>query len=310
MVSSKRTKSENFVRTERGYVSPSISSSSPLAPEAQAVRKLFTEAQRTAQCHQRCCIALHRLMMKQPSSRDEFFACLSQLLVVFKREPAVERLVQFVSLTVKVGMRTDNQFTREERDEVPFLVVRFLLQKTSAADKAVRFRSCQLVGQILTGLMNAPEPLLDEMTKRILPRLRDKIPVVRVQAVKVLEFLQSQEAVVEDLVRALQSDSSPDVRKAVLESIEVNQNRTLPQVVRRVRDVKEGVRRAAFEKLRKVNVEYLSLEQRITLVSQGFADRSDEVKAACLAMVCTSWLGSTGNDPVSLLSLLDVTNNE
>ena len=41
----------------------SLVSALPL-PHQQAVRKLFTEAQRTVQCHRRCCDALRRLLSK------------------------------------------------------------------------------------------------------------------------------------------------------------------------------------------------------------------------------------------------------
>ncbi|CAN0439734.1 unnamed protein product, partial [Discosporangium mesarthrocarpum] len=79
------------------------------------------------------------------------------------------------------------------------------------------------------------------------------------------------------------------------------------QVVVRTRDTDASVRKVAFDVLNdRVPVEILSPEDRSSIVAQGLTDRSAEVKNACRARVCNSWLSSTNPYPVKLLSLLGV----
>ncbi|CAN0501515.1 unnamed protein product, partial [Ectocarpus sp. 12 AP-2014] len=108
---------------------------------------LFLEAQRTVQCHQRCSDSLPRLLSKHESAWDEYFSCLTRILVVSKRDPGVERLVRFVSLAAGSDVNA-SLFDR---------TVEFLLLHSGAADKAVRFRCCQLLGTLTTEYTQRPQ---------------------------------------------------------------------------------------------------------------------------------------------------------
>ena len=55
--------------------------------------------------------------------------------------------------------------------------VKFLLTRSAAADKAVRFRCCQLLGGMTTEYsqrLNVPEEEIDRVVDVLLPRLQDK----------------------------------------------------------------------------------------------------------------------------------------
>ena len=87
--------------------------------------------------------------------------------------------------------------------------------------------------------------LLEAVREVMLERIRDKVyteththhmvkqhhklqtPVVRVHAAKALELLQEDVSLQEELVGLLQSDPSPDVRRAVLNTVVVSDH-TLP----------------------------------------------------------------------------------
>ena len=65
-----------------------------------------------------------------------------------------------------------------------------------ARDRAVRFRACQLVNKLLNNMgedADIDDDLYNGIYDSMLIRLRDTIPVVRVQAVMALARLQNPE---------------------------------------------------------------------------------------------------------------------
>ena len=67
------------------------------------------------------------------------------------------------------------------------------LQNHNANDKAVRFRCCLLVKKLLNSMgddAQLDDTLYDKIYECMLQRLRDKFPVVRVQAVLAMGRLQ------------------------------------------------------------------------------------------------------------------------
>lgn len=78
-------------------------------------------------------------------------------------------------------------------DEALQLVLEALLEYLSshvqAMDKLVRFRSCQAIYHVLTGLpptAGISEDLADSLCSALIERLQDKVPQVRAQAAKAL----------------------------------------------------------------------------------------------------------------------------
>ncbi|CAB1120827.1 unnamed protein product [Ectocarpus sp. CCAP 1310/34] len=180
--------------------------------------------------------------------------------------------------------------------------VEFLLLYSGAADKAVRFRCCQLLGALTTEYTQRPqvdEEDLDCFVDVLLPRLRDKVAAVRVQAVGALRPFQfgleagdDEDALKDDkvrseLMRAMVSDSSPDVRQAALAAV----TKTV----------------GMFDQ---VSSKLLSPQQRVTLVKRGLSDSSEAVVDACRFMVCVHWFRDAEYDPMELLQRLDVVNVE
>ena len=75
----------------------------------------------------------------------------------------------------------------------------------------------------------------------------------------------------------LNCDPNADVRRSVLTSIAPS-TKTLPSIAGRTRDVKDTVRKTAYEVLsEKVHVKALSIAQRLQLLNEGLNDRSGKI---------------------------------
>uniref|UniRef100_A0A8C4QPA3 Non-SMC condensin I complex, subunit G n=1 Tax=Eptatretus burgeri TaxID=7764 RepID=A0A8C4QPA3_EPTBU len=103
----------------------------------------------------------------------------------------------------------------------------------------------------------------------------------------------------------LERDPYPEVRRAVLVSLSPSL-RSLPYMLGRTRDVRESVRKAAFEVLAEtVHIDGLKIAQRVSLVRQGLADHSQGVRNAVRSRLLPAWLHSLNGDPLTLLNRLD-----
>ncbi len=69
---------------------------------------------------------------------------------------------------------------------------------------------------------------------------------------------------------------------------------TLPDILKRTRDVLPEVRKHAFATLSRLEIKNLSIAQRNTMVKNGLNDRDSSVREACLKTL-EEWLQSRGN---------------
>jgi condensin complex subunit 3 len=255
---------------------------------------------------------------------EVFLSFVNRVLAVGKREASVERLVTFIAqLAVNPEMQlwktaeapTDaeqEQVLELAHDHLAKVLIRQLLPVTDVKDDAVRFRSIQLLAGIIEGLDEQfdLDDEWDEIERRGLARLRDSKPHIRQYAVHALARLQDptdvDSSVTREYLRLLSTESSNDVRKAVLSSIGLSKI-TLEEIVGRTRDVKDDLRRHAFVILAtKVHVKVLTITQRMQLLRDGLNDRNERVRQACIDMVVNGWLPAREMDAVSLLQKLDV----
>ncbi|XP_025937131.1 condensin complex subunit 3 isoform X4 [Apteryx rowi] len=188
-------------------------------------------------------------------------------------------------------------------------------QSHNANSHAVRFRACQLVNKLLGNMpenAQIDDDLFDKINEAMLIRLKDKFSNVRIQAVLALSRLQDPKdencPVVNIYNTLLENDSNSEVRRAVLSCIAPSA-RTLSKIVGRTMDVKEAVRKLAYEVLaEKVHMRALSIAQRVKLLQQGLNDRSDAVKEVMKKKLLQAWLQLTEGDVLELLHRLDVEN--
>uniref|UniRef100_A0A3P8ZLC4 Nuclear condensin complex subunit 3 C-terminal domain-containing protein n=1 Tax=Esox lucius TaxID=8010 RepID=A0A3P8ZLC4_ESOLU len=251
---------------------------------------------------------------------EEFVHYLKYAMIVYKREPAVENVIEFVS-RFATSFQTppteggEEEEDDEEEDENPFLnyIFNFLLESHKANSHAVRFRVCQLINKLLGSMAeNAQidDDLFDRIHQTMLVRVTDKFPNVRIQAALAMARLQDPQnhdcPTVKAYLLILENDSNPEVRRAVLSCIAPS-SITLPKILKRTRDVKESVRKLAYQVLAdKVHIRALSIAQRVSLLQQGLHDTS--VREVVCVRLLPAWLRLLQEDILDLLHRLDVEN--
>ncbi|XP_007955554.2 condensin complex subunit 3 [Orycteropus afer afer] len=250
---------------------------------------------------------------------EEFIHYLKYAMVVYKREPAVERVMEFAAKFVTSFHQSeveDDDSDDEDDGGILTDLFTFLLKSHEANSNAVRFRVCQLINKLLGSMpenAQIDDDLFDKINEAMLIRLKDKIPNVRIQAVLALSRLQDPKnddcPVVDAYATLIENDSNPEVRRAVLSCIAPSA-KTLPKIVGRTKDVKEAVRKLAYQVLaEKVHMRALSIAQRVLLLQQGLNDRSAAVKQATEKHLLQGWLRFTEGDILALLHRLDVENS-
>uniref|UniRef100_A0A8C1WVU5 Non-SMC condensin I complex, subunit G n=2 Tax=Cyprinus carpio TaxID=7962 RepID=A0A8C1WVU5_CYPCA len=251
---------------------------------------------------------------------EEFIRCLKYAMIIYTREPAVENVIDFVTkfaASFETPVNEDAEEEEEEEDENEFLnfLFSFLLESHGANSHAVRFRVCQLVNKLLGSLSeNAQidDGLCDRIHEAMLIRVTDKYPNVRIQAALAMARLQdpsnSDCPTIKAYVLLLENDSNPEVRRAVLSCIAPSVT-TLPKIYKRTRDVKEKVRKLAYQVLaEKVHIRALSIAQRVSLLHEGLSDSADSVKEVVKTHLLPAWLRLLQGDVLQLLHKLDVEN--
>ncbi|EPY74825.1 hypothetical protein CB1_001888008 [Camelus ferus] len=222
-----------------------------------SIKEAFQLAQQPHQNQAKLVVALSRTygsMHDKTDFHEEFVHYLKYAMVVYKREPAVERVIEFAAKFVTSFHQSDMEDDEEEKDGgiLNFLFT-FLLKSHEANSNAVRFRVCQLINKLLGNMpenAQIDDDLFDEINEAMLIRLKDKIPNVRIQAVLALSRLQDPKddecPVVNAYATLIENDSNPEVRRAVLSCIAPSA-KTLPRIVGRTKDVKEAVRKLAYQ---------------------------------------------------------------
>ncbi|NXV83391.1 CND3 protein, partial [Atlantisia rogersi] len=284
------------------------------------IQETFQRAQKFSQNHAKLVASLKNTYNESEDKEDfheKFIHFLKYAMIISKREPAVEQVINFAAKFVNSFYQMENEDCSEEIEDNLFLdfVFSFLLKSHDVDSHAVRFRTCQLFSKILG---NMPEnaqidgDLFDKIKEAMLIRLKDKFSNVRIQAVLSLSRLQDPKdencPVVNIYSRLLENDLNSEVRRAVLSCIAPSA-RTLPKIVSRTMDVTEAVRKLAYEVLaEKVHMRALSIAQRVKLLQQGLNDRSDAVKQVCKKKLLQAWLRLTEGDVLEFLHRLDVEN--
>ncbi|KAJ8790033.1 hypothetical protein J1605_004785 [Eschrichtius robustus] len=252
------------------------------------IKEAFQLAQQPHQNQAKLVVALsrtYRSVDDKTGFYEDFVHYLKYAMVVYKREPAVERIIEFAAKFVTSFHQSDTEDDEEEEDGgILNYLFTFLLKSHEANSNAVRFRVCQLINKLLGNMpenAQIDDDLFDKINEAMLIRLKDKIPNVRIQAVLALSRLQDPKddecLVVNAYAALIENDSNPEVRRAALSCIAPSA-KTLPKIVGRTKDVKEAVRKLAYQVLaEKVHMRALSIAQRVMLLQQGLNDRSGKL---------------------------------
>ena len=220
---------------------------------SQILRHL-TEAQNGLHLHQKLIKSLTNLLVAEEDASSSssprvkqffkaFLPMLQNCLLVLKREPAAERIIEFVAkFSVSVAMKKparseDDSSSDEEEDELDetlcendfFHVLLYqLMEYLDAKEKSVRFRSCQLISKMFTLAFSNPSQdsirisssLSDSLADGLLERLKDRFQLVRLYAVSALGYLQDTSdaacMVTAAIIWSMTHDTSPEVRKCAI----------------------------------------------------------------------------------------------
>eukprot|EP00697_Spironema_sp_BW2_P002405 gnl/Spiro4/13211_TR7009_c0_g1_i1.p1 gnl/Spiro4/13211_TR7009_c0_g1~~gnl/Spiro4/13211_TR7009_c0_g1_i1.p1 ORF type:complete len:955 (-),score=251.69 gnl/Spiro4/13211_TR7009_c0_g1_i1:124-2940(-) len=273
---------------------------------------IFHEAQTTTASHKRCVkklVALHR-QLDSETFLQQFLDCVSQALVVFKSEPAVDCVVQFVAacLTRVCSEKNGEGFFNE--------VINFLLTHCASSDKAVRFRVCQLLDTLLRVEAGEDLELEDDvfqaLVKKLLVRAQDKVPAIRTSALRCLSRLQDptdpKDPVTALFLVLISSDACKDVRAIVTESIGVSEH-TAPALVARTFDICPTVRAAAYRRCC-VLVDQTNTAPVLDLIGRGLLDRDTAVQGVVKTLLCELLETQFDHSVLDLLSCINVTQKE
>ncbi|WIA22943.1 hypothetical protein OEZ85_001312 [Tetradesmus obliquus] len=277
-------------------------------PSAITVGQLLNSAQDSAAAADRCAGSLWKLAVADPDGTyEELRRCVDHLVTLGQKSTYVERCVRFFG-AFAAKMPADNEAAAAVVEEL----LSHLSRHLSALEKAVRYRSAQLLQQLLSGvpasllLENSVAELLRDSLQE---RLHDKQPAVRAEACRALSHLVSEDedgqAILAAMLQLLDTDKSKDVRIAVLQSLPLDAA-SLPVLLERARDVNPLVRKALVVRLKGLPIKLLSIKQRAEVIQQLLQDR-DAAVADAGAKLLSHWLeNDCGGDPLQLLQLLDV----
>ncbi|XP_067944835.1 condensin complex subunit 3-like isoform X2 [Watersipora subatra] len=276
----------------------------------KTIKQYFIAAQSSAREHDKFCTEIlsgDQVTKKSVLAKvDEVIHCLKYVMVEYKPEPAVERLVSFAARLVAKANNEEQYNVLFER------VMNFLLQSYDVNDKAVRYRSCQLIAQILTNLGDAEldDELYGELMQAMHTRLSDISSSVRVHATTALTRMQDPSdkhcPIIKSFIFLMSSDPNWQVRLGCLKNVAATR-RSLLAMIERTRDVNEVVRRMAYQVIaEKVSVKALSISQRLALLENGHADSSVHVQKACMDKLLQAWLVHYQANILDLLGGLDI----
>ena len=109
---------------------------------------ILEDVQKTFATHRRCVKALRKIQSNDPQKfTKDFIPYLNRILVVFKREPAVERLIQFI-----VNFSTFSEDLNVPNEEFAVFLIGYLLEHTDSKEKGVRFRTTQLIANLINAM--------------------------------------------------------------------------------------------------------------------------------------------------------------
>ena len=186
-------------------------------------------------------------------------------------------------------------------------ILSILLPLQSAKDKVVRYRSTQIISHIINSLDSIDDEYFQLLRAGLLKRIKDKEPMVRVQAVLGLGRLAGNEGeddeneedsedddasgLLEKLLEVLQNDPSAEVRRSLLLNLPLTPA-TLPYLLERARDLDPAARRALYSRLLPAlgDFRHLSLSMREKLLRWGLRDRDEQVRKATARLFRERWI--------------------
>ncbi|KAK5584344.1 hypothetical protein RB653_005953 [Dictyostelium firmibasis] len=261
------------------------------------------------------------------------FTVIDRVLIHFKRELAIERVIrlftqfstQIVNIKKNIGINNDNnnynnnnndenveddiddeelinqsnKFDQEyeKYDEFFNLMLNHIINRSNSKEKSVRFRTIQILSEILSNLKEEyefNETTWSKLIECILTKSKDRIPAIRKQSIHSLAKLQDPtsqgDPITLRLIDMLRFDTSPDVRVAALNNI-VPSKKSLQPILEKTLDINPTIRKNSFIFIgKKIEIRFIPISLRVGLLKNGLKDRDQSVREACSTMLIDYWL--------------------
>lgn len=326
MGSRKSTTSPSIVVPEEG----------PTSPLRTQICNVFNDAQKSTAGHRKLVVGLRKIQEaccyeptrpgkpgRQDFNEDDFNVeiarCMIRLMGVKRSEAVGDRIVRFLGFFLRYASEKDaaliNSSERNDGQSFPETastrltshILSISLQFLASKEKTVRYRATQLVAHIINSLDSIDDEYFHLLKVGLLKRIRDKEPMIRVQAVLGLGRLTGNEddgeednadsddddasGVLEKLLEVLQNDPSADVRRSLLLNLPLTPG-TLPYLLERARDLDPATRRALYSRLLPAlgDFRHLSLSMREKLLRWGLRDRDENVRKATARLFHDRWI--------------------
>jgi len=259
--------------------------------ENSSVSDIFMAAQRSSSTHSSGIKKLNDISMSMDSSFivSILRSIIDRILTVPKGSSELEKLTSFSSSWISSLQDCADVKSKNDTSISLFdTAINHLLERTKVSSKTVRQRSCELISKAFSLIKDEiSEDLWDTMRSVLTPRLRDKVASVRVWAIKVIEKLQNaqdaDDPVINEILRAMTSDTSSDVRISAIQCIVICKQ-SLSHIIERVKDIDSDVRIAAYSRLQSdIDPRYLK-DYIGMIIEYGFQDRDDKVRKAASKM--------------------------
>jgi hypothetical protein len=121
----------------------------------ERVSTLFNSVQHSVSAHVSAARELQKLQLSlalvgsSSKFHKVFTSFLNNILVVFKREPAVERVVAFVIKFASTAFQLKEAAAASEGSSFAKYLISYLIDCSESVEKAVRFRCCQLLAGLV-----------------------------------------------------------------------------------------------------------------------------------------------------------------
>ncbi|KAK4776536.1 hypothetical protein SAY86_005224 [Trapa natans] len=271
---------------------------------SRKIAKILDETRTSSATHNRKLKDLSSLS-SNPHFFYSFTRALTPLFDFRRRGPASDRVLHFITT-----------FSASTASGAPIFLdnfLKFLLAATTAASRTTRFRACQIISEIILRLpddVDVGDELWDQVIETMMHRVKDKVPGVRICAIRALSrFVNESENsdILELFLETASLEQNAEVRKTILLCLPPSAS-TSQIIIDCTLDVSESVRKAAYCVLaNKFPLQSLSIKLRTLILQRGLDDRSDVVVKECLKLLKDQWfLSCCKGDLVELLKYLDV----
>jgi len=276
------------------------------------ISDIFNDVQRSSQTHKSCSRKLTAAIKAGGSNEQENIAFflnggIDRVLLHPGTGASMDRTLRFLGLFLSTA---DESFLD--------LAMKHICARLLSSNKLVRQRVCHIVCSTLESLCASKIDLSIELfsllANHMSIRLKDKVPAVRVAAVKALKYLQvpeeSDDQPSKELKRCMRSDTSSTVRVACVDVLTLT-DATKNDLCARLKDVKSEVRVAVLRRLaEETDMRQFTVQMRAEILRSALEDREESVRKAVLGLLW-KWLSMVDNSNVpKFLNLLNPTDNE